>query len=64
MTGIVGGVVDIKNNITDKLNEVSPNVLGPIADALDPDWLIGVSYQLQYFALSHLTINCVNNTHT
>ncbi|XP_001600744.1 sphingomyelin phosphodiesterase [Nasonia vitripennis] len=44
LTGIVGDVIEAKNNLTDKLNHVSPNILGPIADALDPDWLIGINY--------------------
>lgn len=43
LTNIVGDAIEVKNNISDKLNQVSPSILGPIADALDPDWLIGVS---------------------
>lgn len=45
VTNLVGDVIHAKKNLTDKLNEIFPNTLGPIADALDPDWLIGVSYK-------------------
>ena len=43
ITDIVDDINKIKNGVNDALNTVSPNILGPIADTLDPEWLTGVS---------------------
>ncbi|XP_058792159.1 sphingomyelin phosphodiesterase-like isoform X2 [Phymastichus coffea] len=46
ITGIATDINNAKNNINDKLHDISPNILGPIADAVDPDWLLNMNYTL------------------
>lgn len=42
VTGAARKLVDVKDDIKGTLHKVSPHVLGPIADILDPEWLTGV----------------------
>lgn len=43
VTNISSGLLNTKNKAKQILHDVSPNVLGPVSDALDPEWLTGVS---------------------
>ncbi|KAJ8672963.1 hypothetical protein QAD02_004224 [Eretmocerus hayati] len=44
VTGVADGALKAKKKIGKALHDVSPNVLGPVSDALDPEWITGMNY--------------------